>query len=350
MNVPDELVALKTRLDAELEVIEETLVDSVSDEQLDAQQAIHERLEDVERKLAGYVGYDSTQKALAGCFVSIGQDGSLFLDKGLVKPEHRKLLAKLLGTDDSEAKPVKAKTGHGLSESLCRDLALDRLQVAKVEIARHPAIALDLLAFRAASELLGDDEPTDGPSVEFTLPKPGKDREPSVADSELIAIRQALPVGWLKAKSEAERFEAFCALPQESRFALLAFCVALTLQPKLGPAHLDDATAYDAALSRTTGQLAAYWRPTKGNFLARLTRGQLLAVGREVLGEPWSQSRANVKKSSLVEQLDRAFSDPEKSGRTPAQIERLKHWLPSGMAFGIAAAKPAKSNKARKAA
>ena len=351
IGVPDALVSLKTRLDAELEAIEEKLVESVSGERLDAQQALHDELEDVERKLAAYVGYDATQKALAGCFVSIGQDGSLFLDKGLVKPEDRKLLSKLLGTDDSEAKPAKAKNDHGLSESLCRDLSADRLQVAKVEIARHPAIALDLLAFRAASELLGDDEQTDGPNVEFMLPKPGKEREPSMADGELVAMQEALPIGWLKAKTEAERFDAFCALPQESRLELLAFCVALTLQPKLAPAHPEEATAYDAALSRTDGRVAAYWRPTKGNFLCRLTRDQLLDVGREVLGEQWSQSRANVKKSSLVEQLDRAFSDPDKSGRTVGQIEKLKHWLPTGMAFGHAATpKPAKSKKARKAA
>ena len=94
-------------------------------------------------------------KTLAGCFVSIGQDGTPFLDKGLVKPEHRKLLAKLLKTDGSDGVPGKAKPKHALPESLRRDLAADRLQVAQVEIARHPAIALDLLAFQAASELLG---------------------------------------------------------------------------------------------------------------------------------------------------------------------------------------------------
>lgn len=347
--VPDELVALKTKLDAELEAIEETLVESVSDEQLDAQEAIHDKLEDVERELAAYVGFDTTQKALAGCFVSIGQNGSLFLDKGLVKPEHRKLLGKLLLSDESERKPAKVKNGHGLSESLCRDLAADRLTVAKVELARHPAVAIDLLTFKVASRLLGNEKLSDGPNVEFILPKPGKDREPSLADSELAAMRKALPTGWLKAKTEASRFEAFCSLPEKSRLDLMALCVALSLQPKLGPAHPDEATAFDAALSRTAGQVAAYWRPTNGNFLSRLTRNQLLAVASEVLGEQWSQSRANVKKSALVEQLDRAFSDPDKSGRTPGQIEKLKNWLPNGMAFSPATtAKPAK--KGRKAA
>ena len=55
---------------------------------LDQQQAIHDRLDEVEQKLAAFVGFDDGHKPLAGCFVSIGQDGTPFLDKGLVKPEH----------------------------------------------------------------------------------------------------------------------------------------------------------------------------------------------------------------------------------------------------------------------
>jgi len=77
----------------------------------------------------------------------------------------------------------------------------------------------------------------------------------------------------------------------------------------------------------------------------------LLALARDTLGEAWANSRASDKKTSLVDQLDRAFSTPEKSGRTPDQIEKLKHWLPAGMSFDIAAApKPAKAKKTRKAA
>ena len=57
------------------------------------------------------------------------------------------------------------------------------------------------------------------------------------------------------------------------------------------------------------------------------------------------------KKTLLVDQLDRAFSDPEKSGRTPGQVEKLKSWLPQGMSFDIAAEpKPASYRKTRNAA
>ena len=210
------------------------------------------------------------------------------------------------------------------------------MQVAQVEIARHPAIAIDVLTFQAASKLLGKARVVDGPDVEFKLPKPGKEREASAAERDLAAIGKALPTGWLKATSEAERFEAFRSLPEAAKLELLAYCVALTLQPKLGPVEGDEATAYDAALSLTGSSVAVYWRPAKGNFLGRINRDQLLAISREVLGEPWAQSRCNDKKSLLVDQLDRAFSNPEKSGRTADQIAKLKSWLPQGMAFDVA--------------
>jgi ParB family transcriptional regulator, chromosome partitioning protein len=353
VGAPVELLDLKSKLDDELNVIEQALEDTESDTLLEQQQAIHERLEEVEQKLAGFVGYDDVLKTLAGCFISIGEDGTPFLDKGLVKPENRKLLAKLLRTEGTDAVLGKVKPKQALPESLRKDLASERLQVAQAEIAKHPAIALDVLVFQAASEMLGRRRVSDGPDVEFSRgrPKRGGEQEPTAATHALAAIEKALSTDWLKAASEAARFEAFLSLPEAAKLELLAYCVALTLQPKLGPAEDDEATAYDAALSLTAASVAAYWRPTKGNFLGRVTRDQLLAISREVLGESWAQSRCNEKKTLLVDQLDRAFSNPEKSGRTPEQIEKLKTWLPQGMAFEFAAAlKPAKAKKARKAA
>jgi ParB family chromosome partitioning protein len=354
VGAPPELVELKTSLDSELETIEQA-IDEADEQEADSlterQEALQDQLDHVEEKLATFVGFDAGHKALAGCFVSIGEDGTPFVDQGLVKPEHRKILGKLLKTDDGNDAAVKAKPKHDMPESLRRDLAADRLPIAQVEIARHPAIALDLLAFNAASTLLGEGGVEDGPDVEFTLPRPVREPQPSTAASTLEAIREALPTGWLKPQSGVERFEAFRALPREARLELLAYCVALTLQPKLGPAEGEGATAYDAALALTGASVADYWRPTAENFLKRRSRDQLLALSRVVLGETWARASSSEKKSLLVVQLDRAFSHPEKATSDPEQIEKLKSWLPAGMSFETAAAaQPAKSRKSKKAA
>ena len=353
MDAPSELLDLKSQLGAELEETERLLEYAESDELQAKERSIDDRLDEVKRKLTAFVGYDADHKALAGCFVSIGQDGTLCLDKGLVKPEYRKQLAKLLQMDGSDGEPVKAKAKHAMPESLRRDLAADRLQVAQVEIARHPDVAFDVLAFRIASELLGNHRVSDGPAMGFTRyrAKKGGEHEPTRAAKTLAAIEQALPTDWAKGASEAERFDAFRSLSQAAKLDLMAYCVALTLQPKLGPSASEDATAYDTALALTGARVSDSWRPGRDNFLSRRSRDQLLAISRDVLGEPWAQSHFSDKKALLVDQLDRAFSNPEKSGRTPGQIEKLKSWLPEGMGFDpVVLPKPAKAKKAGKAA
>lgn len=346
IGVPDESIELKSQLDSKLEDIEDSL-DDESDTFQEQHEAVQARMDEVERQLAGYVGFDATQKQLAGCFVSVGHDGSLCLDQGLVKPEHRKLLARLLGSDDD--KPVRVKPKDGLPEALRRDLAADRLEVAQVAFASNPQIALDLLTFQAASGLFAEQTPSDGPNVEFHRQKHGDEPEATAAHSKLDELYKALPDGWLKAKSEAEKFEAFRSLPEQDRLRLLAYCIAVTLKPKLGTAAGEDATAYDVALSMTGTNVADYWRPTKENFFDRCKRDQLLAIGREVLSELWAQSNRIEKKSLVALHLGRAFSAPE--GHTPEQIDKLKHWLPAGMTFDLATApKPVKGKKARKAA
>ena len=353
VGVPDELVALKSQLDSELEATEQALADTESDALLDQQEALHNRLNEVEQKLAAFVDFEAEQKKLAGCYVSIGQDGTPFLDKGLVKPEHRKQLAKLLKADGSDDEPDAVKPKNPMSESLRRDLAVFRLQVAQVEIAKHPAIALDLLAFQAASQLL-DARPTfDGPDILLKRRQadPASQKASTLAAKALQAVEKSLPADWRKPKSQAARFEAFRALPQAAKLKWLAYSVALTLRPKLAPGAGDEATAYDAALTLTEGNVAGYWRPCKDSFFARITREQLLALARDTLGEAWAQSRAGDKKALLVDQLDRAFAHPAENGRTAEQVEKLKCWLPTGMALGIASkAKPVKAKKARKAA
>ncbi len=106
-------------------------------------------------------------------FVSIGQDGTPFIDKGLVRPEHRKQLARLLEDDTRQRCTGQGEAqGQDVRETLRRDLAAYRLQAARVEIASHPAIALDLLVFKAASETLDPvNSPEDGPDVGFNEPK-----------------------------------------------------------------------------------------------------------------------------------------------------------------------------------
>ena len=348
IGIPADLLERKAELDAELEAIEQMLEETESDEALERQQDVQDRLDEVEQKLTAFFGFDGDQKALAGCFVSIGQDGTPFFDKGLVKPEHRQELAGLVGDDDA-VRPQKAKAKHPLPASLRHELAAARLQVAQVELVRHPDIAFDLLVFQVTSVILGYPRSTEeAADVHFRVPRRQNagDFEPTIAGETLASLAAGLSTDWLRQESEVARFEAFRQLPEEAKQQLLAYCVAMTLKPKLAPRPGEKTTAYDLALSLTCGDVASFWRPTSVNFLGRINRSQLLAIGREVFGDGWSHSRAADKKASLVGQLHRALADPDKPGRTPQQVERLKSWLPAGMGFDMPAAEQAKPAQA----
>lgn len=123
---------------------------------------------------------------------------------------------------------------------------------------------------------------------------------------------------------------------------MLAYCVASTLQPKL--ADDDEQTAYDIALAQTGANVADYWRPTRDNYLSRITRGQLLELGGSIHGDTWMKNMATVKKSDLAAKLHTEFEKPYDS---PPFADALKNWLPAGMAFGAAPEPKAAKNKGK---
>ncbi len=59
----------------------------------------------------------------------------------------------------------------------------------------------------------------------------------------------------------------------------------------------------------------------------------MLAIGQEVLSEEWAKQHTNKKKDEAVTPLDAAFANPDQPQFTAEQQERLKTWLPKGMAF-----------------
>ena len=203
--------------------------------------------------------------------------------------------------------------------------------------------------FKAAKSVLEFGPGYDGPNIRFDRNLGGTaSREArEFVREQMEPVAKALPRKWLEADSEAEQFAGFQKLAAEQKNALLAYCVASTLQPKLASEDQDDVTAYDIALSQTGANVADYWRPTKDNFLSRINSAPLLVIFEELFGAEFTKHRRNYKKAQLVSELDKAFADPENQ----ISSDKLKNWLPAGMAFHAAPEpKPAKAKKSKKAA
>jgi ParB family chromosome partitioning protein len=328
-EVPAELLAQKEQAEAELRSLDEAeeSEDELSEEHYERRERVEDVLAELEERFEEFKRYDPESMKSAGCYVSIGHDGRLVVERGLVRKKDRQRL-------ETATVGRTAKPGGQLPQALRHDLEAYRLQVARCAIAAQPDLALDLLAFHAACQVLGGALSFDGPDIRFQ----GRTADTS-GDVEALPLARLsdlehfLPTGWLEGASEADQFHRFRELSDDDKRSILAFCVVATLRPGLALSKPEDATAYDVALSLTGADVALYWRPTKANYLGRLTREQLLALGGELLGQPWATERRGLKKSQLVDELDAAFASPGEHGMSPEAAERLKSWLPAGMSF-----------------
>jgi ParB family chromosome partitioning protein len=105
------------------------------------------------------------------------------------------------------------------------------------------------------------------------------------------------------------------------------------------------ASAYDIALARTGGDVAAYWRPTADNYFLRVAKFALLSIGSTVFGSRWADKRKNDKKGELATVLAHSVATAESGRFTPEQTAKLKRWLPEGMSFALPEPEPAEPAK-----
>lgn len=345
VDAPIELTEALEKAEAEQQSIAEQ-IDASEDEEV--QDALYEkdrevegRLDAIAEQIEAYARFDTEQMKSAGCYVTLGHNGAVRVEKGLVKPGDQKKIAKGQ-TADAES---DAKKKPEFSQSLVADMKAYRTQAAQVEIATHPDVAFDLLVFHVACDVLDHLSPRGCLDVRFSqsYPSPSVEKE-GHATKRLEAIENGLPKAWLEIEGEAERFHAFRQLSDADKRRILAYCTALTLEPAL--AGSEEPSAYEAALSLTGGNVAEYWRPTKDNYLSRISREQLLGIGREVMisGDQWGNARRDDKKGTLVDILDKTFAVSAK----PDTRDAIKDWLPKGMGFRSVEAEPVKPAKAKK--
>jgi ParB family chromosome partitioning protein len=352
VNAPEDLLAEKQRLEDVIRDLDEAIEatsetdDEAEQERLDAELSeAREGLEILEEKLEAYAAFDPEEMKTAGCLVSISNEGELDIERGLVKPQDRRPAT----ADDMDGNAVGStavrKEKPEFSQSVTTDLMAYRTLVAQAEIALHPDVAFDLLVFHVACGVFDHMTPFDGLDVSFrqSFPRPSVEKD-GLSTRRLETIRVGLPLAWLDRDGADERFAAFRQLPDSEKHRILAYCTALTLKPSLAETG-ESPSAYEVALALTGANVAVYWRPTKGNYLSRITRDQLLQIGSEVMigGKEWATAHRDDKKGSLVEVLDSVFAA---SGK-PDTREAVKNWLPKGMAFRAveAEAEPAKAPK-----
>ena len=367
---------------AEIETLAERLAELDDDEWTEAlaeeAEAAQERIEAIHVAIERRAVYRREDRAIAGCIVTIGEDGTLAVVQGLVRPEDRPEAnaadgaagsdsATAAETPDGAAPPnapapprldppalarptlppdpeAVARKEVGIGIGLADDLRCLRTAIVKSELACDFEAAFDLLLFqlaRAVFERGYHDDALDI-AVRVTADRPSvrsDDAEfaaANIGEKFLIADLVVQPLDWLKLPA-AEAFAALRALPERKKRRLFATCVARTLkgqlafEPSARPeveatvARLDvDFAKVAAASSKPLWSAALVWM--------RITRARILDVARATLGDAWAAARSKLKKAEIAEAMEAAF-DPRAEAPgdvTPEGRAAALAWTPPG--------------------
>ena len=359
-----ELDRLEARLDALAQQDACTAGESLEE------RSVAERIDAIEAAVEARALYSPEVRALAGCIVSIGDDGAMAVIRGLVRPEDVPAKpaapANGAGPDDTggpsgdanqahAARPdprisapartpppadpeAEARKAAGVGIGLADDLRAIRTAHVKAHLACRFEAAFDLLLFHLARSVFGtgyDDgalditaRPTpDVPAVRANDPAFAK---ASVGIAHLAGDRVAQPLEWLD-QPAGEAFAALRAMDDWHKQQLFASCVARTLKGQLAfePGARPEV---EATVARLDMDFARLYRPDAALLFGRLRKDRLLAIARATLGEAWAAAHRNERKAALAEAMEAAFAAGAAvpAGVSPSARAAALAWVPPG--------------------
>jgi ParB family chromosome partitioning protein len=330
-------VAARDALKAELDKLEETYVeaDEIPEE-------VDGRLGEIETALAAFeqrpILYDAAEVTRAGAFVSIDTSGSLRVERGYVRPEDEAPAASPneeeehgmgdgrapgastngsispRGSAPCPADPsTEADEGEGgirpLSDRLMTELTAHHTLALREAVANDPDTAFLAMLHALTLKLFyrfGLDSclEVEAKSVLFGTQIEGLGDMPyaTAIDARHGSWAAQLP------KDTADLWDVVCSLDSDSRQALFAHCVGLTINATCQPYdRRPKAIAHAGRLAEAVqlDMAAAGWRPTVAGYLGRVTKAQILEAVREAKGEPAAQLIEDLKKAEMAREAER---------------------------------------------
>ena len=339
-----------------------------TDELIEEAEAIEPRLSEIQDAIKARAVFKPEDIAISGCIVTVGNDGTLQVVHGLVKPED--MPATATGTSEASAhddggqhdgqqatsgiqapaisgpamppaRPdpeAEARKEAGVGIGLADDLRAIRTALVKARLAEDFGAAFDLALFQMGRAVFtpGYHDHALDIAVRET-----RDRPPLRANDDafghwspgeaILADRSSLSFDWLEIEDRQESFAALRALPQADKQNLFAACVARTVNGQLS-FEADARPELEATVARLDIEFAAHVRPTAEMFWSRVRKDRMLSVAREVLGVEWAHAHRKDKKATLAGAMETAFA---KSDSPPLGVTKEGHaaalaWAPPG--------------------
>ncbi len=326
VNPPAELLASLQTVVAQQDTLQES-DGEWTEEQEQAYEATENELEALEKQLDKYRQYSDEDKARAKCVVTVGHNGKVAIERGLVSQAQRRATERAAQQSNPDS---GEHTAAALPNALMNDLGEQRQQIAKAKLATSVALASDVLLYTLCDQMLSPIRHYDRAiEASFTCVMPdGEHVAETPAAALLEKAKAALLTEWLDIESPAERFAALRQIKPKAKQALLAYCVAecfMLSLAKPGSCGIDEAILADLA-----PDVIALWRPSGENYFRRLTTPVLLAQGKEWFGDAWYVTHQKDKKKDLVAFFDAFFNGDAAANLTDEQRDIRASWLPPG--------------------
>ncbi len=338
-----------------------------TEELLSEAESIETRLDEIEGAVEARAVFRREDLAMAGCIVTVGQDGSMQLIQGLVKPEDmpkptesEDTGAAVANGHDPEAvthrvtvpgtsvstpmapprdREAEARKEAGVGIGLADDLRHVRTALVKAHLAGDFEAALDLLLFQMGRSVFTFGYKAD--ALDITVRETPDRPTTRMNDAEfegwspgeaMLADRSGLSMDWLEIEDDGESFAALRAMPVSDKKALFAACVARTVKPQLA-FEPQARPELEATVARLDIDFAKHVRPTAAMLWSRIAKARILDIARTVFGISWASARSKTRKPALADAMETAFA----AGDTPVGLSAGMHaaalaWTPPGFA------------------
>ena len=347
--------------------------DEWTDELIEEAEAIEPRLAEIQDAIKARAVFKPEDIAIAGCIVTVGDDGQLQLVQGLVRPEDMPAKDTTTGQaagDDAAAgthnggagiqvpgtsvpsvsdpamppaRPdpeAEARKEAGVGIGLADDLRAIRTTLVKAHLADDFSAAFDLALFQMCRAVFTPGYHDDALDIAV---RQTPDRPPLRANDDtfhesspgeaMLEDRSSLRFDWLEIEDGAESFAALRALSPGDKKRLFAACVARSLKGQLAfEANARPET--EATVARLDIDFAEHVRPGAEVFWSRVRKDRMLAVAKDTLGLEWAHTHRKDKKATLATAMETAFAagnavplGVSKEGRAAALA-----WVPPGFA------------------
>ena len=341
--------------------------DAWTEELIEESETLQARLQHLEAAIEARAVFDPEQIAIAGCLVTIAQDGTMQVIQGLVRPEdipaqdpdtatqQQHGTASPSTSAPSDAAPsiagptmheptpdpqTQARKEAGVGIGLADDLRCIRTALVKAHLADDFNAAFDLTIFQLVRSLFAQGYVDHYHALDIAFRKTADRPTTRVNDNEfadwsrgeaMLADCSNLPLEWIKADGDDACFAALRQLSREQKETLFAAAIARTLKPQLAFEH-NARPEFEATVARLDIDFAKHIRPSAAMLWTRITKTRVIDVARKVLGIEWAHTHRKDKKTGLAAAMERAFAagddrpiDVNKDARAAALA-----WVPPG--------------------